>query len=197
MKFSVYAIVDPRDQLVFYVGHSGRFDLRCQQHREGNDSLSGLTIQQIRQSGHEPIFVKLELCATRDLALMAEIFWIEQFKRAGVRLMNAQGFPGYVARAEERGRLKDGLEGLAGLRSTESIHIEAVATGRPSRWGQAWSRKELTELTRLAGEGLSPAEIADQLGRTIAGVETRLGTRAPQPKKSITKRRRRKPHTLH
>jgi hypothetical protein len=197
VKFSVYGIVDPRDNLVFYVGHTSRFDLRCAQHREGGESLSGLTIQQIQKSGREPVFLKLERCASREAAQMAEIFWIELFKARGARLMNAQGFAGYVARADKRERLKEGLAELSGVTAVECAQLEGVAKGRPARWGRPWSRNDEVLLHKLAREGKSAAEIADRLNRTIGGVETRLSGKAPNVGSAGNARRGRKNPTIH
>jgi hypothetical protein len=156
VAFCIYGIFDPRDDLVFYIGHTSRFALRRAQHLEGADSLSGLRMQQIKANGFVPVFVKLEACRDKESALMAEIFWIEHFKGRGARLMNAQGFSGYVAREGERQRL------------------EAVANGRPLRQGRSWTKRDDALLAKLDREGKSAAEIADALKRTIGGIEARL-----------------------
>jgi len=197
VKFSVYAIVDPRSHGVFYIGHTSRFALRCEQHRAGDETLSGLTVQQIQKSGHELLFVKLEVCETKEAALSAEIFWIELFKARGAQLMNAQGFAGYVARDEERRRLKVGLGDLAGIKFGSDQLLD-IANGRPARRGHSWMRKEDDLLTRMVAEGRSLAEMADRLGRTIGAVEARLAGRAPKSERGqIKARRRRRGITIH
>lgn len=176
MSFSIYAIVDPRNQRIFYIGHSSRPELRRSQHLEGEDSLSGLTIRQIQSAGQAPFFVILEECETKERALMAEIFWIELMSARGAPLTNCQNYGGYVEREAERGRLGNDLEVLAGI---DPDRLEAVANGRPSRWGMSWTRREEETLRKMAAEGKSAAEIADRLQRTIGGVETRLTGVAP------------------
>lgn len=178
MKFSIYGIVDPRSDQIFYIGHSSRFALRSRQHLAGEDSLSGLTIKQIKTSGLVPAFVVFERCESKEAALMAEIFWIELLRGRGTPLTNAQAFAGYVARGEARLELADGLGGLAGVKY-DPDRLESVANGRPSRRGYSWTRKEDDLLTKLMGEGRSLAEIADRLGRTMGGVEARIAGRSP------------------
>lgn len=118
-----------------------------------------------------------------ERALSAEIFWIELMIGRKARLANAQAFEGYVARQGERERLISGLEEMAGMEP--AARVEAIAKGRPARWGAPWTKREEQTLWKLAGEGRSAAEIADELGRTIGGVEARLGT---QPSKSARER---------
>lgn len=173
MTFCIYAIVDPRNDQVFYVGHTSYFSKRCEQHREGTDSISGLTIRQIKANGFVPLFIKLEICADKAAALMAEIFWIELFRSRGAKLANAQGFAGYEERSAKRGQLQKGLQSMERAKARES-RLEAVANGRPPRQGKAWSATEMRRLHALLREGLSPEQIADRLGRSLAAVEARL-----------------------
>lgn len=176
VAFCIYGIFDPRDDLVFYVGHTSRFALRRAQHLEGADSLSGLRVRLIKANGFVPVFVKLEACRDKEAALMAEIFWIEHFKGRGARLLNAQGFSGYAAREGERQGLEQGVGQMTrGKKRTE--RLEAVANGRPSRQGRSWTKRDDALLAKLDREGMSVAEMADALKRTIGGVEARLAGR--------------------
>lgn len=194
VSFSIYAIVDPRNQRIFYIGHSSRPELRRSQHLEGEDSLSGLTIRQIQGAGHVPGFVILEACETKERALMAEIFWIELMAARGAPLTNCQNYGGYVERQAERARLGSDLEVLAGI---DSDRLEAVANGRPARWGMSWTRREEETLRKMAAEGKSAAEIADALQRTIGGVETRLTGVAPASKRRERRKRQGLGPTVH
>lgn len=68
--------------------------------------------------------------------------------------------------------------GMAG----QSVHERLVAVGYPMR-GRNWTRDELDELRRLAGN-MAIGEIAERLGRPYAGVAcklSRLGVSARQP----------------
>jgi len=176
VTFCIYGIFDPRDDLVFYIGHTSRFALRRDQHLEGAHTLSGLRVQQIKANGFAPVFVKLETCRDKDAALMAEIFWIEHFKGRGARLLNAQGFTGYQERHGERQRLKQGV-GQTSRAKKQTKRLEAVANGRPSRRGRSWTKRDDALLVKLDRDGKSVAEIADALGRTIGGIEARLAGR--------------------
>lgn len=173
VSFCIYGIFDPRDDQVFYVGHTSCFALRKAQHLEGGDTLSGLRIRQIAEVGAVPAFVKLQTCPDERAALMAEVFWIELFMSRGAGLTNSQAFEGYEARAEEKRRLREGLG--AGTRMEPLV---LVANGRPLREGRRWSRKEDQMMRRLKREGKSDLEIADQLGRSVGAIEARLAQKA-------------------
>jgi len=95
MTFTVYAIIDPRSQRPFYIGETKAFDLRCRQHLEGTDQISGLVIRQIQENGFVPHFVVLETHDTEETALRAEIVWIELMLARGIDLLNSQAFTGY------------------------------------------------------------------------------------------------------
>lgn len=177
MGFCIYGIFDPRDDLIFYIGHTSRFDLRRAQHLDGSHSLSGLRVHQIKEAGLTPVVVKLECCTGKDAALMAEIFWIEHFKGRGARLMNAQAFAGYVERDSERQRLEKGA-GRKARADKRTERLEAIANGRPSRRGRAWTKRDDALLAKLDREGKSAAEMADALNRTIGGIEARLAMSA-------------------
>jgi hypothetical protein len=131
VRFTVYAIADPKDGSVFYVGHTSRFDLRREQHLAGGDTLSGLRVRQIKNRGAEPLFIQFEICASRQAAQMAEIFWIETFRCRGTALTNAQAFSGYKARAHAKKVAGDepGFEARLG-------YLERLANGRPAREGK-------------------------------------------------------------
>ena len=102
MSFTVYAIIDPRSQRPFYVGETGAFALRCRQHLEGTDQISGLVIRQIQENGFVPHFVVLETHANEETALRAEIVWIELMLARGIDLLNSQAFTGYLDRKTKR-----------------------------------------------------------------------------------------------
>ena len=185
MTYCIYAIIDPRTDQVFYVGHSSSFKRRCEQHKKGQDSLSGLTIRQIKQNGFVPLFIRLENCPDKSAALMAEIFWIELFKSRGANLSNAQGFEGYEARASERKKqtrqlhemtkAKDGAKGKAKKpRKTKLEKLEEIANGRPHQQGKSWSKRDDRLLLTLSKNGVVIEAIADRLGRSLTSIRMRL-----------------------
>ena len=169
MKYVVYAIVDPRDQRIFYIGETGDFERRKAQHLEGTDQLSGLMVRMIRENGLLPLFVVLEHCPSEEAALMAEMFWIETFKARGARLDNSQAFNGHAAREGERRARVKALEGLQRAKY-DGRKLRDVANGRsyqeqapcpPSR-RKKWSKRELARLRGMRESGL-PAEVMAQL----------------------------------
>lgn len=168
MKFVIYAIVDPASSEIIYVGHTSRLDLRREQHIDGGDTVIALKIKDIVRAGDEPIFIKLEACATKQGALMAEIFWIELLRGRGCRLANCQAFSGYADREDEKRRLRQELG--AGSRIDQMV---ALANGRPVREGRRWSRKEDEMMRRLLRDGASKFEVADKLSRSVGAIEQR------------------------
>lgn len=170
MKFVIYAIADPRDDGIFYVGHTSRLELRRIQHLEGADSIAGLRIRQIKGAGLEPVFIKLEDCSAKKSALMAEIFWIEIFRCRGAALANAQAFAGYEARAEAKDKMREEL------RFSERLeYVERIANGRPMREGRRWSRREDGMIRRMQREGKTSLQMADVVERSPGAIELRLG----------------------
>lgn len=171
MTYCIYGIADPRDLKIFYVGHTSRIDLRQAQHLQGSETISGLTIREIKDAGLEPVFVKLEVCEDERRALASEVFWIDLFRCRGVQLTNSQAFAGYVEREAEKKRLRGELG--AGSRIDQMV---ALANGRPLREGRRWSFKEDQMMRRMAREGRDKFEIADVLDRSVGAVEDRMAS---------------------
>jgi len=168
VPYFVYAIIDPRSDQIFYVGQTSFFTRRCDQHRDGTDSLSGLHVRQIKENGFVPHFVKLEACRDETAALMAEIFWIELLKSRGLKLANAQAFAGYAERGRERARRTRDFNGM------RQAKLKAIASGKPARETKAWSKRDLARLKGMAGTSMSLAEMADALGRSMGAVRAQL-----------------------
>ena len=188
MSHVIYAIIDPRCDQVFYIGQTSSYAKRCAQHLEGRDSFSGLTIRQIGKNGFVPLFIRLERCANKSSALMAEIFWIELFRTRATKLTNAQSYSGYVERARERKRNEQTLACMNHSKAFDS-GLEAIANGRPSRQGKSWSRQEDKRLLAMQGKKLSTETMADALDRSMAAIHLRLKALG----KSKANRRKRSP----
>ncbi len=153
MSFTVYAIIDPRSQRPFYVGETGVFDLRCRQHLDGTDQISGLVIRQIQENGFVPHFVVLEAHDNEETALRAEIVWIELMLARGIDLLNSQAFTGYFDRTAKRHsettrlRRMQRLRALANGRTAERTPTTAAISPPPkSKTGvsKARTRKPAT-----------------------------------------------------
>ncbi len=91
--YIIYMLVDPRNHKPFYIGQTQYPYLRYKEHRNPSDddqSDRAKRIREIRKSRKSPLFVELE-CTTRKVsALMREMYWIETFKRSGVKLKNQE-----------------------------------------------------------------------------------------------------------
>lgn len=140
MTYVVYAIVDPRDHSIFYIGETGNFKRRRLKHLEGNDQLSGLLIQHIQHIGLMPYFVILENCPSEEAALMSEMFWIETMKARGSKLSNSQAFNGYADRAQEKHARTKALEGMTKPKY-DNDRLRHLANGRSYNTNQRSKRK--------------------------------------------------------
>lgn len=170
VSFCVYAIIDPRSDLIFYVGQTRNLARRRAEHLDGTDSLSGLYVRQIRENGFVPLFVRLESCRDETAALTAEIFWIECLKARGNRLANAQAFDGYVQRAAERNRRTHDLSAM------KQAKLKAIADGKPARETRDWSERDVARLKGMIKSGMDIAAMADALQRSMGSVRKQLRT---------------------
>lgn len=177
-QFVVYAIIDPRDSAVFYVGQTGDFERRCAEHREGTDQLSGLVIKQLKENGFIPHFVVLETCANEAQSLMAEIFWMELFVARGARLMNRQNFNGHADWRDERRAksetfekmLKAKMDDAQGLRDLANGRVHAGSKKPPRRW----TKRDESRLAGMHARRMSLGDMARLLSRSQRSVELKL-----------------------
>lgn len=179
MKHCVYALIDPRSDGIFYIGQTCDLARRRAEHLEGTDQLSGLVVRQIRLAGFLPLLVVLERCASRDAALMAEIFWIELMRSRGMTLLNAQAVGGAVDRRTARRQLNGALEAMAGEKADAPDLVRPdlarIANGRPRRAGEAWSAAERRRLAGMRKANMSAEAMADALERLPGEIRRELG----------------------
>lgn len=90
MPHVVYAIIDPRIDRIFYIGHTGNFELRKKQHLNGSHGACAVWIDRIQKGGLKPLFLILKRYNTYTQSLNGEKFWIETFKSQGVNLANKE-----------------------------------------------------------------------------------------------------------
>jgi hypothetical protein len=152
MSFTVYAIIDPRSQRPFYVGETGAFDMRCRQHLDGTDQISGLVIRQIQENGFVPHFVVLETHANEETALRAEILWIELMLGRGIDLLNSQAFTGYLDRKAKRHSETTRLRRMQRLR--------AIANGRTAERTATTAARSPTPITKTRPSKARPSKPA-------------------------------------
>jgi|SRR6266571_3174639 len=90
VTYYVYALIDPRDQTIRYIGMSRQPKLRLiehrhfKQHRQRHDWMAELQQQQL-----EPIIhIIEEVHDTRRYAYTRETYWIHQYAAQGAPLLN-------------------------------------------------------------------------------------------------------------
>lgn len=102
MDVAIYALIDPRDGRVFYVGQTSQgIDVRLQQHvsesRRVNENSNRKTrlINELIVSGLTPNIALLETTTPQE-SVDREAFWVDELKRNGCELLNGQK-PGHPA----------------------------------------------------------------------------------------------------
>jgi len=166
VSYCVYGIIDPRTDMIFYVGQTSRFEYRKAEHIEGTDQLSGFVIKQMRLNGFVPLFVVLEAHKTETDSLSAEIFWIELLRGRGLEIVNAQAVGGYAARRETRDRLSAVLDEMGQFKSAAPQGLRDLANGRSLRRNKPWTAAEIKRLKGMLRVNMPHDTIADALQRT-------------------------------
>ncbi len=179
MNFVVYALVDPRTDAVFYVGHTGNHADRKAQHLAGTDQMSGLFVQQMLLNGYVPIFAVLERCEMLTQALASEIFWIEVFRTRGAKLLNGQVVGGAVAKKQKRRDLTVTRDQMARLKD--------IANGRPANGFKSWTIRDKARLAGMRKAKMSREAMADALERPLPDIERQLAERDQPSRKTNTK----------
>lgn len=88
--YVVYALIDPRDNTVRYVGITDDVYARFLQHIKGMDENYGksIWIQELRALNKMVIMETLEECETNEEACERESYWIRHFEMLKEPLMN-------------------------------------------------------------------------------------------------------------
>lgn len=91
-KVSIYALLDPRDELVFYVGSSFYPNMRTALHFGGSSGMRMLAIKmrKLQALGVVPTY-KILAEVDADERVSAEGFWIKELQSAGHPLVNVWG----------------------------------------------------------------------------------------------------------
>lgn len=94
-QYQIYALIDPRDNNIRYVGMSGDTVYRSQQHsvNHGVSKPVNLWIKELQQLQLSPILQILETVEPNTLsnACEREQYWIQRMLRAGCLLLNQSG----------------------------------------------------------------------------------------------------------
>lgn len=97
-RYQIYALVDPRDNAIRYVGLSDDVKVRQYQHTRGyaGNVQEQRWIEELQRDGLSPLLQVLETIDTGDdkyaLAREREEYWISEMKRLGCSLLNVFGF---------------------------------------------------------------------------------------------------------
>lgn len=197
----IYALVDPRDHAIFYVGQTRDLDMRKRAHFAGGHSISGAMIRVIRSNGLLPLVVVLEADVPLRRLGIAEAFWIALLRRRGCGLLNVP------PQADARRQLRDSVRSIGfGAPRIASSHVpennsplslnereqrrqqRVREQGLPVNTGKPWTSGEEAVLQALFRRGLRADDIARRFGRSRDAVAARLmrlglvgGLRSPTP----------------
>ncbi|MFN4311108.1 MAG: GcrA family cell cycle regulator [Ferrovibrio sp.] len=186
----VYALVDPRDHCIFYIGLTRDLEARKRMHFAGGHSVSGEKIKVIRRNGLVPLVVVLEADIAETRLRSAEAFWIEIFRQRGAPLLNVPSDSAErrrlwtSARSEGFGAPKltttilrvepaDEFENTADSEERRRHRVQQL--GQPPNTGKPWTDHEEKALRSLLQRGLRAAEIARRIGRSRDAVASRMG----------------------
>ncbi len=87
--YTIYALTDPRDNGVRYIGITVNPDERLKQHIWGDMNIRKREwIHELNRSGLAPIMYTIETAETEGEALEREAHWIQHYLSKGVKLVN-------------------------------------------------------------------------------------------------------------
>lgn len=93
--YNVYALVDPRDSHVRYIGCTcQRPSTRLRKHMEVIESHAkrvNAWITELKGAGCQPVIVPFQTVKTKAQALDLELYWIKHFQHLGSELLNVVG----------------------------------------------------------------------------------------------------------
>lgn len=89
--YSIYVLVDPRDNQVRYVGRTTNLEQRYKQHLvpiNGSTLEKRDWIQELRQLGLQPLLSVIDSADNRADASAKETHWIHHYTQSGAILLN-------------------------------------------------------------------------------------------------------------
>lgn len=195
----IYALIDPRDHCIFYVGQTRDLDARKRTHFAGGHSLSGAKIKVLRSNGLLPLVVVLQADLPLRRLGLAEAFWIDLLRQRGGELLNmtrkaadtrrqraeSEGAAGFGAPRVAPPGYDEGwnrpLQQLRELRRQQRVR----ELNLPLNAGKPWTSGEDAALQALVRHGLRASDIARRFGRSrdaVAARLIRLGLIADEPR---------------
>jgi hypothetical protein len=94
-QYAIYALIDPTDNLIYYVGKTCKPLQRFAQHlgARHHKGSKAAWLRSLEQQGQQPIMQILEIVESEEAALAKEQEWIRHFLEKGLPLLNAQTQP--------------------------------------------------------------------------------------------------------
>lgn len=92
-QYVIYALIDPTDGLVHYVGQTTQPKRRLARHLDTQHYHRGAKVEWVRlldQKGQKPLMQVLERVNGKRMALLKEIEWIRHFQEQGMPITNAK-----------------------------------------------------------------------------------------------------------
>lgn len=197
-QIAIYALIDPRTKLPFYVGKTNDPKIRLKGHRTGRGTTpSAVFIREIRVEGYRPEMEILELCDEKDWQ-DREAFWVEfyLFRFGETQVLNVmeggvqsgrfmkhsaatcerlrQMFKGRPIPQEQREQISKSLTGLKQSKETVEKRLATWAKRREEAGLPPLQRFETWEEYRAAGRksfNISRQKKRHENGVTIMGSE--------------------------
>lgn len=91
-QYVIYALIDPTDHRVCYVGQTRNPSIRLAQHlsERSHRGGKGAWLRSLEEKGHRPIMQILETAKNKEAALAREQVWIRRFLERGMPLLNSE-----------------------------------------------------------------------------------------------------------
>lgn len=181
-QYQIYALIDPRDKGIRYVGLSNDAHYRFAQHliHYGGGKLEIEWIKELQQLGLSPIFQILETVAENTYlsACERERHWIDKLVSSGYSLLNASGIRRSYPQSKKRNReeQRDKQSKMEAYTAPSVIYAKNVRSVRSRMSPQPLMRSKLVTTGKydfiklLDNMPAAQAELARQSGvneRTI------------------------------
>lgn len=115
-QYAIYALIDPRDQSVRYVGITvdvyARFAAHIHAHGDGLNPDKDAWIRELKAVNLMVIMTTLEIITDRHKARLREGYWILHYLHLGANLFN-QRMPGNMLRTMEQAEAEENEEDTA------------------------------------------------------------------------------------
>lgn len=152
--YTIYALIDPRDNAIRYIGITVNPDERLKQHIWGDMNIRKREwISELNQSDLAPIMQTIETAETEGTALEREAYWIQYYLSQGVRLVNILMTPYTNSQISDRTvRGKTTLEALimeSGLKRVSLAAQSGVTTASIIRICQGAPTSKVTVIKLL------------------------------------------------